>query len=197
MLIYFIRHGESEGNLHGFHTGWYPVNLTEAGRAQAAATREMLKDVQFDRLYVSDVKRAQQTAEIIFPDMPRTFVTRAREINTSAIALETRDSMYKKYGELYLSCRANADYAPLHPDLEGHSHLWTRAGAFLTRLSKQPYERVAVVAHAEYIMTAAAWILGSEERLKPLACRNASVSVFEWTGSAWKILLWGATPQLP
>ncbi len=50
MLLYLIRHGESEANADGTHSGWSPVNLTEAGRAQAASARSLLDGVSFDRI---------------------------------------------------------------------------------------------------------------------------------------------------
>ena len=65
MLLYMIRHGESEANAGGYHSGQSCVHLTERGRRQAAATREIIKGISFDRLYVSDVLRTQETAEII------------------------------------------------------------------------------------------------------------------------------------
>ena len=36
MLLYVIRHGESETNLSHHWTGWNDVNLTDKGRKDAA-----------------------------------------------------------------------------------------------------------------------------------------------------------------
>ena len=70
MDLYMIRHGESLANFTGTHAGWAPVPLTEKGEAQAEAARRHVRNLTFDRLYVSDVRRAQQTADILFPGVP-------------------------------------------------------------------------------------------------------------------------------
>lgn len=64
MIIYFVRHGESEGNKKNTHQN---VNtpLSDKGIKQAEALAKRLKDVHFDIIYSSDSLRAKQTAEII------------------------------------------------------------------------------------------------------------------------------------
>lgn len=67
MKIIFVRHGESEGNVaHVINDDpARAVNLTERGRAQAAAAAERLRTVPFTHAYASEFPRAQQTAGII------------------------------------------------------------------------------------------------------------------------------------
>ncbi len=67
MKIIFVRHGESEGNvIHEINDNPARiVNLTERGRAQAAAAAEKLRAQRFSHAYASEFPRAQQTAEIL------------------------------------------------------------------------------------------------------------------------------------
>jgi broad specificity phosphatase PhoE len=67
MKIILVRHGESEGNVtHEINDNPARiVNLTEKGRAQAAAAGEALRVQRFTHAYVSEFPRARQTAEII------------------------------------------------------------------------------------------------------------------------------------
>jgi probable phosphoglycerate mutase len=66
MKLYFVRHGESEANvLRVISNRDLPHALTEAGRAQAQALAQKLRDVPFTRIYASQVLRARQTAEIV------------------------------------------------------------------------------------------------------------------------------------
>lgn len=64
MIIYFVRHGESEGNSQNMHQ-FSHTPLSEKGRKQAEALAERLKDVNFDLIYSSSSARAKETAEII------------------------------------------------------------------------------------------------------------------------------------
>lgn len=67
MKIILVRHGESEGNVrHEINDDPQRiVNLTERGRAQAAAAAETLRGIAFTHAYASQFPRAQQTAAIL------------------------------------------------------------------------------------------------------------------------------------
>jgi len=60
--VYFIRHGESMGNINGVCCGWHDIELSEKGVLQAQCTADILKDVRFDKIYSSDLIRACNTA---------------------------------------------------------------------------------------------------------------------------------------
>lgn len=62
-VIYLVRHGESIGNKMKIALGHTDLPLTELGVEQAEMTAKSLKDVVFDVIYSSDLKRAMQTAE--------------------------------------------------------------------------------------------------------------------------------------
>jgi broad specificity phosphatase PhoE len=63
--IFLVRHGESEHNVNKVFSGHANPELTAKGREQAALAREQLKDIKFDAVYSSTLKRAADTAEII------------------------------------------------------------------------------------------------------------------------------------
>ena len=70
-MIYFVRHGESEGNVIVASGAMIsPIEhrdlpLTELGREQAENTAKELRDVNIDIVVTSGLKRAIETAEII------------------------------------------------------------------------------------------------------------------------------------
>ena len=55
--LYLVRHGQTEENAANILQGHLPGHLNEEGREQAARLRDRLKDIQFDALYSSDLKR--------------------------------------------------------------------------------------------------------------------------------------------
>lgn len=61
--LVIIRHTESEWNLLGIWTGQTDVNITEKGRQEARLVGELVKDLTFDGIYVSEQKRTHQTLE--------------------------------------------------------------------------------------------------------------------------------------
>ena len=80
--LYFVRHGESYANLNNLFTGQSNASLTRRGRAQAANTDRLLRDVQFDAIYSSDLARARETGDTIAATHKLTLQTdeRLREI---------------------------------------------------------------------------------------------------------------------
>lgn len=65
--FYFVRHGESAGNVEGKMQGHRDHPLTELGRRQALGTGRWFADnqVPVDRVFASPLARATETAEIL------------------------------------------------------------------------------------------------------------------------------------
>lgn len=61
--LVLVRHGESEWNLLGKWTGWTDVSITEKGANDAKKMGELLKDIHFDDVYTSKLKRTIETME--------------------------------------------------------------------------------------------------------------------------------------
>jgi broad specificity phosphatase PhoE len=62
--IYIIRHGETDLNKQGIVQGrGVNSDLNDTGRAQAEAFYQQYKDVNFDKIYTSDLKRTWQTVQ--------------------------------------------------------------------------------------------------------------------------------------
>jgi broad specificity phosphatase PhoE len=60
--IYIVRHGQTDFNLKGIVQGsGVDISLNDQGRAQAAAFFEMYKDVKFNKIYTSALKRTVET----------------------------------------------------------------------------------------------------------------------------------------
>lgn len=64
-MIYVVRHGQTDWNVEGRYQGRQDIKLNSKGIEQAKKTKEKLKNVKFDKVFSSPLKRALQTAEII------------------------------------------------------------------------------------------------------------------------------------
>ena len=65
MLIYIVRHGETNLNIHAVMQGWIDEPLNENGRKLAAITGKKMKGIHFDECISSPLVRAKETVEII------------------------------------------------------------------------------------------------------------------------------------
>lgn len=66
----FIRHGETDWNKNGWFQGRSDVSLNETGRRQACAAAQEIASLSVSKVLVSPLKRAIETANLVFPASP-------------------------------------------------------------------------------------------------------------------------------
>lgn len=62
MLVYILRHGETEYNVQKRYQGTRDIPLSDKGRAELGKA-----DAEPEKVYVSPLSRAVETAELLFP----------------------------------------------------------------------------------------------------------------------------------
>lgn len=65
MRIFFIRHGETTGDIENRYGGDYDDHLSEKGRSQSEALAAQLKDKGIETIFSSSLIRAQETSSFI------------------------------------------------------------------------------------------------------------------------------------
>ena len=65
MEIFVTRHGVTDWNIEGRIQGQLDIELNTLGIKQAEQTRDSIKDIDFDLIISSPLKRARKTADII------------------------------------------------------------------------------------------------------------------------------------
>ncbi|MCD8084027.1 MAG: histidine phosphatase family protein [Clostridiales bacterium] len=65
MLLYIVRHGETDLNVQGRLQGQVDIPLNEHGKELARITGQALCTVSFDRIFTSPLARAKETAQLI------------------------------------------------------------------------------------------------------------------------------------
>jgi len=64
-IIYFV-HGTTTDNEKNISSGWSDVELSELGIRQSIDLKNLIKDMHFDVVFCSDLKRAVHSAELTF-----------------------------------------------------------------------------------------------------------------------------------
>ena len=151
-----IRHGQTDWNLEGRYQGQSDVPLNETGLAQARSLIEKLNGHSFNAIYVSDLKRARQTAAPIAKllGLEVQIEPRLREINQGKWEGVLVDEIKARYAELW--SQRTVDPASVRPPGgETVGEVAERVYAALDDISRLfPNGRVLVVAHGLSIATA-------------------------------------------
>ena len=81
MKVYFVRHGESQGNVLRIHQDG-KVKLSDHGQEQAKNVAERFAHINIDVILASDYERAFKTAQTIAKkkDLPVTTTPLLREV---------------------------------------------------------------------------------------------------------------------
>ncbi len=71
--LVLLRHGQSDWNLQNRFTGWWDVDLSDKGVAEASAAGRLLKErgFDFDRCFTSVLTRAIRTLHLMLGEMDR------------------------------------------------------------------------------------------------------------------------------
>jgi 2,3-bisphosphoglycerate-dependent phosphoglycerate mutase len=83
--LVLLRHGQSDWNLQNRFTGWWDVDLSDQGVAEAIAAGQLLRDRghDFDRCFTSVLSRAIRTLHLVLREMDRLWlpVTKDWQLN--------------------------------------------------------------------------------------------------------------------
>lgn len=143
MLIYLIRHGETEYNAEKRYQGTRDIPLSDAGRAGLHKA-----DFTPDALYVSPLTRARQTAEILFPGVAQIPVQDLREMCFGSF--EGRNYIEMEHDPEYLAWVASNSETAC-PDGERKAEFCERTCKAFARVVDEALtkgvERLAIVAH--------------------------------------------------
>jgi broad specificity phosphatase PhoE len=157
MLVYFIRHGQTENNSNGLYTGQMDVHLSSVGFEQARALREKFSDKKIDKVFSSDHIRAVETAQTVFPEADIERDSRLREISVGKLS-GMKSKEFRQNNPDMVKYLDERDYTPF--DGENDSHVLARLSDFIRELSAEKYEAVAICCHGGVLHTSLEYALG-------------------------------------
>lgn len=143
--IYFIRHGEGYHNLDNYNL-YYP-QLTKKGLSQCSLLKPKLKDIKFDKIYVSPLIRTIETALNSF-DLNNKFISvdYIREVIKNNC--DYCGSIHDKKNKF-----TNIEFCidDVKNNLETDEEVEERLVKLFSLLNNDDYENIAIVSHGEFI----------------------------------------------
>lgn len=100
-LIYLVRHGETELGVEKRYIGHADCSLSPKGIERIKSLKDSFLQLSISSVFSSDLLRARQTAEILFPNIKPITMTELREINMGIWDGLTLREVKGKYPEMY------------------------------------------------------------------------------------------------
>ena len=207
MNVYFIRHGQSAGNINNTHQG-EAVQLSGEGKKESKLLAMRLKNKQIDIIYASPYQRAKQTAEIIAKEfkLPVKYWDSLKERRRPS-EVEGLSYDHPKASEIYEITRKNqikADWK--YSDDESFNDLLKRAKKIENHLLKHHRDQnVLCVSHIGILIMIVLQII-LQDKLSPEVFwqfyyhsrkDNTGITHLEFTDKyGWKLLTWNDTTHL-
>lgn len=201
--IYFVRHGQSEGNI-GPIRQTAATNLTAKGREQAAFVADRCAKLPIDIIISSTMTRAHETAEIITTKVAKPieysdlFVERRRP--KEALGKPKDDPVGTEAGRIIMENFHQPDFR--FSDEENFSDLKIRSGLALDYLAGLKEDKILVVTHGFFLRILLARITMGADLTAPEckhfvdACHmeNTGITVFcynpERKENPWFLWMW-------
>lgn len=199
--VYFIRHGESEGNAGPIRRG-VDAPLTEKGKAQVSSLVERVTALPIEAIISSTAIRAKETAEIIqktlnkdiiFSDL---FTERRRP---SEVLGQPKDSSVARHAGAEIREKFHIP-GYRFSDEENFEDLKDRARKALTSLSEQPETSLICITHGFFMRILMAYVIFNDSLtgemceyvIRALDMENTGITVLDFNeeDSSWKIRVW-------
>lgn len=165
--IVFEAHGTTFDNEKHLSSGWNDVELSELGIQQSAELGERYRDVIFDAIFTSDLKRAYDTGMIAFgtTQIPIIQDERLRECNYGDFTQESSEVVDREKPQ-----RINVPF----PNGESYEETTARMRSFLEDLLKNYKDKkVMIIGHR-------ATQYGIDTLVKGISLEQLTTTPFKW-----------------
>jgi broad specificity phosphatase PhoE len=187
MVIYLIRHGETDWNRQNRLQGIEDIELNESGIRQSAVCAQAFAGVLVDRILASPLKRAKVTADIIAdvlgvgPVIVEPGLTERDFGKLSGLSFEDRETLYAHTAD---------------PGMEPRETVIERFMNVLYRyIDTDEAESIAVVSHGASINVILSHLSGGDIGTGKTVLKNTCISKLSCKGRDLKIDFYNLTPD--
>jgi broad specificity phosphatase PhoE len=181
MILYCVRHGETEANASGRIQGQTDSPLSEMGRRQCQAVAAALKGLPIEAIYSSPLQRALDSAKCIADalEVKIHIDERLMEINAGVFQGLSWDEINERYAAEAVRWRSHDPDFRI-PQGESRRDLMRRAGEAFAAVREAGHAQALIVAHGGSLAAALKVLLGVPAERNPFNFYNSSISRLGW-----------------
>jgi broad specificity phosphatase PhoE len=159
--IFFMRHGVTKENELKLVIGSINPSLSDKGKAELYSIKEYV--VKPDIIFCSDLKRASETAEILFPNSDIIYLPQLRERDWGVLEGKPLDCLINS--EIV---RTGDEDILTENGIETPSSLLARADQVMRLINRVQVEKIVVISHDFFINFALRRVLPENMKLERL-----------------------------
>ena len=183
-LAIFMRHGEADNNVNRILVGRHiESHLTEIGRQQVRDTANYFKEILVDKVFVSPVIRARETAEIVCDiiNLDYEIDERLYEIELGKLVGMNYEDIIEKHGNLFLKFYSGDEQMLDDYGVESFTSVKMRIKHLLDEaMERYPDKNIIFVTHLDPIKAAISLLLDLKpEALYQWHIRNAALTILK------------------
>jgi len=183
-LAIFMRHGEADNNVNRILVGRHiESHLTEIGKQQVRDTANYLKEIVIDKVFVSPVIRARETAEIVCDviNLDYEIDERLYEIELGKLVGMNYEDIIEKHGNLFLKFYSGDEQMLDDYGVESFTSVKMRIKHLLDEaMERYPDKNIIFVTHLDPIKAAISLLLDLKpEALYQWHIRNAALTILK------------------
>ena len=183
-LAIFMRDWEADNNVNRILVGRHiESHLTEIGRQQVRDTANYLKEILVDKVFVSPVIRARETAEIVCDviNMDYEIDERLYEIELGKLVGMNYEDIIEKHGNLFLKFYSGDEQMLDNYGVESFTSVKMRIKHLLDEaIERYPDKNIIFVTHLDPIKAAISLLLDLKpEALYQWHIRNAALTILK------------------
>ncbi len=171
MILYLMRHGQTDWNTLGKLQGKTDTQLNEVGVQQIHEASLKLKDEQIETIYASDLKRAKKSADIASNvlDLPVHYTKRLREMcfgKAEGMKKNDIQAVFPYIDQAFNDINNPERYAIAYPEGETVGEVQQRFMKLVNKLYEEGRSKVLLVTHGMLIRIFAETCLKKTIRLE-------------------------------
>ena len=184
MNLYLIRHGQTASNRDGLGLGRDDIALTAEGLRQAGALGARMAAEPLDRVLVSPLRRARQTAELIVGerDIPMEVRDELIELDVGETEGLTFAVIRERFGDFLARWQGDHPGPVRMPGGESLDDVAERVAPLVAELRDSPDSALALVSHNFVLRLVLCAVLGvppENFRAMPIGLASLSTVVLE------------------
>lgn len=186
--IYLVRHGQTNENSEKLYYGNMDMSLNDVGRNQILKSANYLKNVKFDKIYISERKRTEETALLILGEQKELIIEkRINELNFGAFEGKSYEQLLDEFPE---ECEVWSsdwkNFAP--PNGESYINMYNRVRDFIKDLEKEEESNILIATHGGVMRTFFAYIMDEAiDNFWKFSSHNGSIALLKYEYGNWYI----------